>query len=585
MQMFVAARLGFTVIVLLCAPAWVALTHPTLWQAFGFLFLMSPFCAVLALSRGASRRTAHTISMLGLLLFAVTMIWGGALTLAFAAVMLIVIDAATAGDMRFVIAADLAAGAIFVAASAMLGGEIAAPISPYLRIGVFAVVLAYGAFLGLAVTSAVQVARTNERRASLRHEALAGVLGDLVMRHDRSGSVLSATAESHSLFNLSPRDLMGRGLFERIHVADRPSYLTTVADAADAVDTDMTRTVVLRLRRGADAEENAFVEPVFAWVEMRLRRLPDERRATDPQDSAAVIAIMRDVTKAKIAEHEIIEARSNAERANVWKDRFLANVSHELRTPLNAIIGFSEILSSTELTPKDPAQAREYAGIIRSSGQHLLEVVNSILDVSKIDAGTFDICPEPFAPSPLLDQCCDMMSLRAEKGGVKIQRDYTAALPEISADKRACKQIIINLLSNAVKFTPAGGTVTVSARPEGALFAIEITDTGVGIGASDLKHVGDPFFQAQSAANRGFEGTGLGLSLVRGLVGLHGGSIALESAPGQGSRFTVCLPAEGGEPDASRKLARIETSARAPHGLPAKRENLVSIEAMVKKSA
>ncbi|MCB1544643.1 MAG: HAMP domain-containing histidine kinase, partial [Rhodoblastus sp.] len=232
------------------------------------------------------------------------------------------------------------------------------------------------------------------------------------------------------------------------------------------------------------------------------------------------------------------------------------------------------------IVPTDAARRKEYAQIIHSSGHHLLEVVNSILDVSKIDAGSFDIVTEPFSLPPLLDQCCDMIGLKATQAQVEIVRDYPRAMDEIVADKRACKQIVINLMSNAVKFTPAGGRVTLSARPEGNNFVMSVSDTGIGIAAKDLGHIGDPFFQAHNSTTRPYEGTGLGLSLVRGLVGLHGGAISVESVVGQGTTVTISLPAHCTTAHGGSRLAKIETFARrggAPSLEPAHQEPVKKI--------
>ena len=423
-----------------------------------------------------------------------------------------------------------------------------------------AAMIAYACALGWSMAYVGAVAMYGERRETLRHEALAQTIGDLVLRQDRDGSVVYASKEALVLFGLTPRDLMGRGMFERIHVADRPAFLSAIADALAG---NATVACQVRLRRGALAEQDqASTEPNFAWIELRTHNLPQERRASDPNDHAAVVTIVRDVTRQRQAEEDIIHAREHAEQANVWKDRFLANVSHELRTPLNAIIGFAEILTNEDIVPTDVARRKEYAQIIHSSGHHLLEVVNSILDVSKIDAGSFDIVTEPFALPPLLDQCCDMIGLKATQANVQIVRDYPRNMDELVADKRACKQIVINLMSNAVKFTQPGGTVTLTARPEGNSFVLSVSDTGIGIDAKDLKHLGDPFFQAHNSTTRPYEGTGLGLSLVRGLVGLHGGSISVESVIGQGTTVTIRLPAHCATAHGGSRLGRIETFAR-----------------------
>ncbi|MCB1541515.1 MAG: PAS domain-containing sensor histidine kinase [Rhodoblastus sp.] len=563
LKAFVAVRLGLSAVLMIAAPVWLlAVAPPPLWQCAAFAALLAPVAAIFALSRGASLDTAQIVSVGGLLAFAAALACGGAafVALAFVAALLAVLEAASSSNMRLVLATAALAGAgvavvafsnVSTAGPTLIGAALAA---------VLAAMIAYACALGWSMAFVGAIAMYGERRETLRHEALAQTIGDLVLRQDRDGSVVYASNEALAMFGLSPRELMGRGLFERIHVADRPTFLSAIADALAG---NATATCQVRLRRGALNEQDAAVaEPSFAWIELRAHNLPQERRATDPNDRAAVVSIVRDVTRQRQAEEDIIHAREHAEQANVWKDRFLANVSHELRTPLNAIIGFAEILTNEEIVPTDAARRKEYAQIIHSSGHHLLEVVNSILDVSKIDAGSFDIVTEPFSLPPLLDQCCDMIGLKATQAQVEIVRDYPRAMDEIVADKRACKQIVINLMSNAVKFTPAGGRVTLSARPEGNNFVLSVSDTGIGIAAKDLGHIGDPFFQAHNSTTRPYEGTGLGLSLVRGLVGLHGGAISVESVVGQGTTVTISLPAHCTTAHGGSRLAKIETFAR-----------------------
>jgi two-component system, cell cycle sensor histidine kinase DivJ len=562
LRSFVAVRLGLTAALLICAPIWLlAVAPPPLWQCLAFASLLAPFCAVFALSRGVGIDVAQSVSIVGLVGLAAALAFGGPgyAAISVAVLLLAVLESASSGP-KFL----AAVGAISaIAAGMVIWSGVVGPMGSTSQLSIAFCVMAllgYAGALGWAMAFTNAVATIGERRETLRHEALAQTIGDLVVRQDRDGAVVQASNEALPMFGLSPRDLMGRGLFERVHVADRPTYLSAIADA---LRSDETVSCTVRLRRGSiNNMDEPTAQPNFAWIELRAHKLPQERRSSDPKDRAAVVAIIRDVTRARQAEEDILLAREHAEQANVWKDRFLANVSHELRTPLNAIIGFAEILASDEIVPADPARRREYAQIIHASGHHLLEVVNSILDVSKIDAGSFDIVTEPFSLPPLLDQCCDMISLKANKGGVAIMRDYPAIMDEIVADKRACKQIIINLMSNAVKFTPNGGAVTLTARPEGNSFVIAVADTGIGISASDLRHLGDPFFQAHNSTTRAYEGTGLGLSLVRGLVGLHGGSITVESALDQGTTVTIRLPAHCAVVDGAAPMARIETSTR-----------------------
>ena len=300
------------------------------------------------------------------------------------------------------------------------------------------------------------VRQHHEWLAQERYRVLSNVFEDVMIRCDRSGSVLFASPTAHRLFGIAPRDLAGRGLFDHIHVADRPVFLKLVTDVASD---GAPRVECLRLRTGhtLPSERGSFDEPVFAWVELRVRIFDFADAGPDRDRNAAVVALLRDVTARKLGEQALEDARQSAARSHAGRDLFLASVSHELRTPLNAIIGFSEMLASERLAPNDTGKQREYAGIIRQSGQHLLAVVNSILDASKIESGSFEHRPEPFELGALIDLCCDMVGLKAEQAGIALVRGVAPSLPEIVGDKRACKQILLNLLSNALKFTPAEG--------------------------------------------------------------------------------------------------------------------------------
>jgi len=369
--------------------------------------------------------------------------------------------------------------------------------------------------------------------------ALCEAVGDLIMEHDSSGRVLSVGCEDRGHFQIDAKNLLGTGFYRRIHVADRTQFLRTLASAAED---GMTATATLRLRSGAFQRSAAgFEESVFTWVEIRLRGLPQPLEA-GRQREAVVLSVTRDVSVATEVRQRLESARAETALAISLKDRLLANVSHELRTPLNAILGFSEILGDAKLAPPEPAKRIEYARIIHSSAEHLLSVVNLVLDMSKIEAGKFEILAEPFELEPLVKDCCDMLRLKAENGKVGLVRAETDFLVELVADKRACRQILLNLLSNAVKFTPPEGRVAIGAYIADSMIHIHVSDTGIGIAAQDLPRLGEPFFQVRSNYDRSYEGAGLGLSLVRGLVGLHGGALWLESSPGVGTRVTVRLP-------------------------------------------
>ena len=237
---------------------------------------------------------------------------------------------------------------------------------------------------------------------------------------------------------------------------------------------------------------------------------------------------------------ELAEKTQQLEIANRHKSQFLANMSHELRTPLNAIIGFSQLLAAKMFGDLNPRQ-EGYVEDIHDSGRHLLALINDMLDLAKIEAGRMELEPQTFELRSAIDDALVLVRERAVQHGVELSCDVDPAVGDVVADERKVKQVLVNLLANAVKFTPAGGRVTVRARRADDGLCVEVADTGIGIAAADREVVFEEFRQVGSAPSRR-EGTGLGLSLVRRLVELHGGRVWVTSEAGQGSTFTFSLP-------------------------------------------
>jgi cell cycle sensor histidine kinase DivJ len=329
-------------------------------------------------------------------------------------------------------------------------------------------------------------------------------------------------------------------LLERVHVADRPAYLSALSRALNAA---VATSGEFRLRRTATSDGRPLDR--YLWVEMRCRPVAD-----GDHPPTAVVAVTHDVSARRAQETELRIARETAERASLAKSRFLAQMSHELRTPLNAIIGFSEILEGEVIPNLDVARQREYAKLIRTSGRHLLDLVNGILDMAKIESGTFEIQRETVDIASLVRSCCEMMEAQAEERGIALAHADLSGLPAIAADRRALKQMLLNLLSNAVKFTNRGGSVTVAVAAGEGTATLTVADTGIGISAADLPRLGTPFVQADARYERRYEGTGLGLAMVKGLAALHGGSLTLESSLGVGTTAVVRLPIRVVTPDA-----------------------------------
>lgn len=248
--------------------------------------------------------------------------------------------------------------------------------------------------------------------------------------------------------------------------------------------------------------------------------------------------------RAESSREEAMVAKETAEKANRMKSMFLATMSHELRTPLNAVIGFSQLMENETFGPLGDAHYKEYTGLIQRAGCHLLDLINDILDMSKVEAGKLELHRERIDMAGLIQECVGLMQERAHQGGVALGTELSPGLVSIDADRRAVKQILLNLLSNAVKFTPHGGQVTARASESGGRVTLAIADTGVGIPADQIYRLGNPFVQLRNSAGAAQEGTGLGLALVRSLAELHGGTLRIESAEGQGTTVTVELPAE-----------------------------------------
>jgi two-component system cell cycle sensor histidine kinase PleC len=237
------------------------------------------------------------------------------------------------------------------------------------------------------------------------------------------------------------------------------------------------------------------------------------------------------------------EARRRAESANVAKSRFLATMSHELRTPLNAILGFSEVMKAELLGPLKNPTYKEYAANVHYSGSHLLHLINEILDISRIEAGRYDLNEEPIRLVDVAEDCHRLLKLRAESKNLTIELDLDQTLPMVWADERAMRQICLNLLSNALKFTPKGGRITLSVyRDDGGGQTLSIRDTGPGIPREEIPRIMQAFGQGSLAHENAEGGTGLGLPIVKSLVELHEGIFELRSELRKGTEVLVTLP-------------------------------------------
>jgi len=544
---FMAPRLLGSLAAFAAFPAYLAMRGaPTALEAAAFAWLIAPILLSWFLSRTGRYEGAHVLSSLALagLVMTVAMTTGGIES--FAAIWLVVVplEAALSASRRVVALAS--ALALTCAAMLIAFGYFGMLPTPEVNTVSRSIFMAFGVASATLYAAGLAFGAESLARTSVallyveedRYRLLARNMSDVISRHRRNGAVQFISPAAETMLGAPVSRLLGHGLFDRVHVVDRPAYLTALSDAARGGE---ARSVEFRLKRDAPRGSERGSLADFIWIEMRCRPLEQASDTTAMLD-AEVVAVMRDVTDRKIQEQALDLARTAAEQADASKTRFLATMSHELRTPLNAVIGFSEMIVQEDVLMVDAARRKEYAQLINDSGQHLLSVVNGILDMSKMESGHFEISPEPFAPRAALLNCCNLLALKARDNAIDLVSRAPEDLPDMTGDPRAFKQIVLNLVSNAIKFTERGGRVTVSASVEGSRLMLRVTDNGVGIAADDLKRIGDPFFQAGKTYQRRHEGTGLGLSIVKSLVELHAGEIIIQSKIDEGTTVSVALP-------------------------------------------
>ena len=567
-QAFITSHLvgGFTALAVF--PIYLAtIGQPNLLTAFAFTWLMTPILIAVFLSKTGRIAAAHLISAINLagVVTIAAGLTGGVSSFLIAWMVVVPLEGALSADRRVVFAS------IGVSISAILGLTAAQSIGLLPDPQVFSYTpmvlamfgalsaLVYAGGLAASVQSVYEKSDQEIRKGEQRYRLLAQNATDMITRHDARGQVMFASSASEQILGQPAQVLEGNGLLERVHVSDKPSFLMAFSQC---LEHGQPVSVELRLAMASQDGGTVVAGTSYRWVEMRCRPVVWDEESGSVAVAREIVAVTRDISARKAQEDEILMARDAAESANRAKTQFLANMSHELRTPLNAIIGFSEILVRELYGRIGEDRYREYAHLIHESGEHLLSVVNEVLDMSKIEAGRFDIVTEHFNLPELVKLCCEIIGAQADKKSIKVAMDIEPGLPELVADKRACKQILLNLLANAVKFTNENGCVTVTTRQLGEEMELAVSDNGIGIAEEDISKLGNPFVQAESSYDRSYEGAGLGLSVVKGLVRLHGGTFKIESALGKGTRVSIRLPVNGrvetADPDTQTEQIRDE---------------------------
>ena len=365
-----------------------------------------------------------------------------------------------------------------------------------------------------------------------REDRLRGILNtviDAIIVIDEVGIIDTFNAAAERLFGYTAAEVMGNpvnDLMPEPYKSQHDEYLRRYLKTGTAHIIGFGRRVIAQRKDGTTFD-----------MELAVSELKRDGKSF-------FIGVIRDITEQIASETSLLEAKEQAEIASRAKSEFLANMSHELRTPLNAIIGFSDMMAGQMFGPLGDSHYLEYAGNIRDSGQHLLGIINDILDVSRIEAGKLDLRIEDVNIENVIESCHRLIQERADAKDIALACSARANLPTLHGDPQRIKQILLNLLSNAVKFTPDGGIVTCDAAiddtGEGIIF--RVTDTGIGIARKDIEKAMLPFGQVDSQLARKYEGTGLGLPLTRTFVELHGGTLTLESEIDKGTTAIVHLP-------------------------------------------
>ena len=521
----------------------LAVGRPDIFESVAMAGLVTP--ALLALATG-TRLSLPALEQAGLALFALLIgylagLTGGLQSPLIVWLVLVPAEAALAGGRRAVTGAGIGAALVLLL---LAGLQIAGHLPPS-RLpepgGIVTAVAILAALVqaGLIAMAAQEIKRAADRAAEeglVMYQLLADNAVDLITRHGPDGRIRFASPAAQALLGRAPSELEGQMPAGLVH----PDDLSAV-EAAFLGSAYFSREGSAEVRLKHDGKG-------YVWSEMRCRPVGPRPKGRP----AEIVAVTRDISERKRQERALIEARDAAMSASRAKSAFLANMSHELRTPLNAIIGFSELMTREIFGPLGNGRYQEYAKLIHDSGGHLLDLINGVLDMSKIEAGKFELYEEIFELEDVADSSLRFVRLAAERGGVTLFSDIAPEARLIFADRRAVKQILVNLLSNGVKFTPRGGDVRLSARLADKGVEITVRDTGIGISGPDLEKLGKPFEQAEGAAIRSKEGTGLGLALVKSLAAMHGGEAVLESALGVGTVVKVCLPHAAVGTDGSR---------------------------------
>ncbi len=388
--------------------------------------------------------------------------------------------------------------------------------------------------IACAMMEALSSERAARKQQQIEHFDHACVASETIVTLDSSGAVLRASANAERILGLSTQALMGRGLAELVLVADRPAFLTALSDAAHAEAFHATPYRKLRFRMRSSALAGS---PSYRWVEAIV-----SQSATAP---GRAIAALRDISKLVMEEQMLAAAADEAEAAKSARSAFLATINHELRTPLNAIIGFSDILANPKTMPTDAMRMQEYAGLINGAGRDLLRMVCMMIDITRLDSDVYEFDAEIQDLNTLVETSVEAFSQEPEARDSTFSVSLPKEMIEAEVDARAINHVLQQLLSNAIKFGGAKNAVKITLKAGAGHTSITVSDRGQGIPKDKLALLGRHFIKLDERMSRDQGGIGLGLSLARGLMALHAGSISIESHMGKGTTVTLSLPHPG----------------------------------------
>jgi cell cycle sensor histidine kinase DivJ len=474
---------------------------------------------------------AALINLAGLVTF-LCVLTGGARSFLLPWFVILPVEAAVSGNRRL-IAVGVGLAAAGLALNVALGewGLLPEPLLPVESGGVLTLLglggaMIYAAGLALTLENLGSEAEASIRKGEARYRLLAEHAGDLITRHAPDGRIAFASPAAEKLAGQEPFRLIGTYPASIAHPADREEVMFAFLRASRLGEEGLA---VWRLVRPDGST---------LWVETSCHPAPRVGRRSG--EAREIIAVTRDITPRKEAQDALLAARDAAEDANRAKSRFLANMSHELRTPLNAIIGFSDMMRQQMFGTLGEPRYLDYAHHIHDSGRMLLDLINDLLDMAKIEAGKREVKRVRVDPAEAVRAALSVVQPLAEQRGLALAAEVAPG-GTVCLDRRALQQILLNLLSNAIKFTPKGGRVALCVTRSADAVTFAVADTGIGIAPEDLERLGRPFEQIDGDYSRQNQGTGLGLALVKALAELHGGGMTIESAPGRGTCVTVKL--------------------------------------------